>query len=758
MPRRLALFSLALLISAAVFAAHPVSPPEFGPADGSQWPRLAVSNGESFLVAWSGDHPAAVLLDALGAIEHRIPLPVIAAASDGTDYLVATHQDLELHVRIIHPDGSVTAGSLVAEQVADLAAVAFNGEHYLLVWVNAREQVLRGVLLRRDGVPVSEPFVIRQLRIPQSLSVASNGRDFLIAGDSGEKCVENSCDWLLYTIPVSSAGVAGERIVIPTGSPRIRQDGLVFNGAHYYLVWQDSAVGLTVVNSTILNDAGFPLRPAIGLASEEQQIAVAGAQSGAAVFEFRHLNQGVLARAVSVDGIPGFPAVAAETAPIDSSPAIVAAASDSSFLIAWNDQRLGALADVFAKPVPRDLAGAMDALPDGTLISTTARNQSSPSTDGVVVVWEERDPGSGIPWIAAAALRADGTMGPPLAVAEAGQGNHQVTPQVVAFRESHLVVWNEPFSGIFAAEVRLEADRLVAGPPRPVTRGTARNLAVVASPSGTLITWTTPVPDFRSSLEILHGAVISNETGELTASREIDRAVTGGASGVWTGDHFLLAYPRAGMETYICGASRSCSKPDIWTATIDVEGRPITTAPAIVSPLFDEEPALAWNGSVAMLLFTRYEREVRDGGGFLFVYIDRDLYSAVLTDTGQLVRSAEALAAHPADDSNPEVIWNGRAFLFLFEHRLRFLREDIFPTLRSSDIWSGAFDGAGRLISPPQFIFDTVTEDAQPDFGRADGRLVITWSHVDPSAGGVSRVFVESFPAQGRSRPAHPPK
>jgi hypothetical protein len=147
---------------------------------------------------------------------------------------------------------------------------------------------------------------------------------------------------------------------------------------------------------------------------------------------------------------------------------------------------------------------------------------------------------------------------------------------------------------------------------------------------------------------------------------------------------------------------------------------------------------------------------VRDGGDFPFVYIDRDLYSAVLRDSGQVVRSPEALAAHPADDSNAEVIWNGRAFLFLFEQRLRFLREDVFPTLRSSDLWSGAFDGAGRLISPPQFIFDTVTEDAQPDFGRGDGRLVIAWSHVEPSAGGVSRVFIESFPAWSRSRRVHP--
>jgi hypothetical protein len=529
MPRLLFLLSLSLLISAAV-AAHPVSPPEFGPADGSQWPRLAMSNGESFLVAWSGDHPAAVLLDVRGQVEHRVPLPVIAAASDGTDYLAAMNEDLALQTRIIRADGTVTSGALVSEQVADFAAVAFNGEHYLLVWVNAREQVLRGVLLRRDGSPASEPFVIRQLRIPQSLSVASNGRDFLIAGDSGEKCVENSCDWLLYTIPVSSAGVVGERIVIPTGSPRIRQDGLVFNGAHYYLVWRDSAVGLTVINSTVLDARGFPLRPAVGLASEDQQIAVAATTSSAAIFAFRHRNQGIHARAVSVNGIPGFPAVAAETAPIDSSPAIVAAASDSSFLVAWNDQRLGAMADVFAKPISLDLAdGAMDAFPDGTLISTTTRNQSSPSTDGVVVVWEERDPSSWIPWIAAAAVRADGTTGPAIAVAEAEPGNHQVTPQVVSFRERHLVVWIEPFSGIFAAEVRLEADRLVAGPPQRITGGTVRNLAVVASPSTTLITWTTPAPDFRSSLETLHGAVHEQEPRHMSAGRrEAVRSRTSG--------------------------------------------------------------------------------------------------------------------------------------------------------------------------------------------------------------------------------------
>ncbi|HEX2059895.1 MAG TPA: hypothetical protein VHK90_04080 [Thermoanaerobaculia bacterium] len=117
------------------------------------------------------------------------PYTSVAVASNGTDYLVAWHEEAGIRVTHVRADGSVAATSLVTRVDKDAATsgnvqLFSNGTDYLLLWAEARHLENRSPVhvarIHADGrVAKGLPSMIGSFF--GGLRGTSNGRDYLLA-------------------------------------------------------------------------------------------------------------------------------------------------------------------------------------------------------------------------------------------------------------------------------------------------------------------------------------------------------------------------------------------------------------------------------------------------------------------------------------------------------------------------------------------------------------------------------------------------
>jgi hypothetical protein len=247
--------------------------PAFGSATG--YPLLA-SNGNGFLAAWSGDNSTFVLpLSPSGEPLREKAVPIHEPtrqqrilqdmASDGDHYVVANSTDVAIVTTAADNSGRVIATTTVAKSApyAAVARLAWNGEKYLLAYTpDIATGAIMGVFLNHDGVPVGDPFTIVAKRNSPSFSLASNGKDFLIALTSYDVCQENACRIGLFTEAIFANGTAGPLLTLgPVVQPTITPHGLAFTGARYVFAWSDSLGDFRSVNEVTLDQTGAPERP-----------------------------------------------------------------------------------------------------------------------------------------------------------------------------------------------------------------------------------------------------------------------------------------------------------------------------------------------------------------------------------------------------------------------------------------------------------------------------------------------------------------
>lgn len=141
------------------------------------------SNGRTALVAWPRGE--AVLLDRDGEVVTRLalgPADAVAAATNGTDYLVATLTRIgtskELAVQRV--SGTGTAGERhVIGSVDDIAAVAVasNGSDYIIASTGTS---LRTQIIAADGIPAGPPELVAIDRGTTAMDAAWDGGEYIV--------------------------------------------------------------------------------------------------------------------------------------------------------------------------------------------------------------------------------------------------------------------------------------------------------------------------------------------------------------------------------------------------------------------------------------------------------------------------------------------------------------------------------------------------------------------------------------------------
>jgi hypothetical protein len=249
------------------------------------WPNVAF-DGTNYLVVWwdqrSGNDDiygarvsvGGVVLDTAGIAISTAPSDqrAPAVAFDGSNYLVLWEDNrsgwniygarVTVGGVVLDPGGIAISSALAGQW---LAAVAFDGTNYLVVWdelhgccwwgIYGARVTKGGVVLDPGGIAIATPD-----NITDEPAVAFDGTNYLVVWAD----YRSSDSWDIYGARVTMGGVVldPEGIAISTVSGNSQDTPAVaFDGTNYFVVWQDSRSGDYDIYGARVSKSGTVLDP-----------------------------------------------------------------------------------------------------------------------------------------------------------------------------------------------------------------------------------------------------------------------------------------------------------------------------------------------------------------------------------------------------------------------------------------------------------------------------------------------------------------
>ncbi len=160
--------------------------------------------------------------------------------------------------------------------------IVWTGEHYLVAWMDRRDQGTRiyaarvdadGVLLDPAGFPISPNGDFSQL--PKLASDGAGGALAVYEGPCGDQCTG------VVAVPISSSGHVSPSVVLAASTGR--EPAIAFNGSEYFVAYTDFRSGASDVYGRYLDSSGVASggEVTISAASGSQQTpTVAAGDSG----------------------------------------------------------------------------------------------------------------------------------------------------------------------------------------------------------------------------------------------------------------------------------------------------------------------------------------------------------------------------------------------------------------------------------------------------------------------------------------------
>ena len=171
-----------------------------------------------------------------------------AVASDGTDFLVAWHDDrggsLDIRGARISAEGVVLDTAGIAISIAAgyqmFPAIAFDGTNYFVVWGDGRSGSwdIYGARVSPSGVVLDTAGIAISAAPGNQMNpgVAFDGMNYLVVWEDGRSDFPD-----VYAARVSAGGIvldAAGIAVSPASGPKM-SPAIAFDGTNYVLVWQD---------------------------------------------------------------------------------------------------------------------------------------------------------------------------------------------------------------------------------------------------------------------------------------------------------------------------------------------------------------------------------------------------------------------------------------------------------------------------------------------------------------------------------------
>ncbi|MEO0067797.1 MAG: hypothetical protein ABIK23_01530 [candidate division WOR-3 bacterium] len=237
-------------------------------AANTQGEPASAFDGSNYLVVWTDDRngsydifgirvtPAGTVIDSatipISTAENNQNNP--AVAFDGTNYLVVwgdrRNGNADIYGTRVTPEGVVvdTAGMPISEALNNQVypAVAFDGTNYLVVWADDRNGDYdiygarvspQGTVLDTDGIAIST--IVREQSYP---AITFDGTNYLVVW-ADKRGVSGYAD--IYGARVHPTGTVLDPVGIPISTAPYEQSypAVAFDGANFFVVWQDQRVG-----------------------------------------------------------------------------------------------------------------------------------------------------------------------------------------------------------------------------------------------------------------------------------------------------------------------------------------------------------------------------------------------------------------------------------------------------------------------------------------------------------------------------------
>lgn len=683
-----------------------------------------------------------------------------AIAFDGSNYLVVwedvwppTVRSIEIHAARVSPSGAVIDHLPIPVSTAPRTkhhpSVAFDGANYLVVWLDYRNggsPDIYGARVSPSG-NVLDPDGIAISTAPGSQVDPS-----VVFGDSSYLVVWY--DWRngpsdIYGSRVTPSGVVLDTagIMISADSGCQKQPAVSFDGADYFVVWDDERLGTTDIygarvtqGGTVIDTSGIAIctavsgqyNPAVSFNDTDYLVAWWDVRNGDSdVYGARVTTGGVVldTSGIAISTVPG----------AQGSPRIASAGSD--FLVVWRDSRNWTydLGDIYGARVTSegnvyppegipicytsgpqtlpavandganslvvwqdrrsggddicgsrvDSAGAvLD--PNGILISTDINCQysTSASFDGTnyLVVWEDNR-GDPFTDICGALVSPTGTvLGDPLGVAIAPL--HQAHPDIASDGMNYLVVWEDNRNGFYDIfGTRITPSGTVLDPWGIVVSDALYDQvrpSVAFNGTDYLVVW----EDCRAShREKIYGARVS-PNGAVLDPEGIPIATDDGY-------HVRPAVGSGGDTCLVVwGDSRG---PRIWGSRVTASGIVVDTLGAPISPGISSEgkPAIAFDGVNYFVVWSDFRN------------VFPDIYGTRVTPSLEILDPlGVAIVLAPVDQELPSIAFDGSNYVVAWQDE-RDLEGDIYVTRVSPE---------GVVLDPNgTAVLDTLHRQQTPD-------------------------------------------
>ncbi len=572
---------------------------------GDQVEPAVASNGRDWLVTWNDPRHVSnsdiygTRVTAAGEVLDPSGLRLSSApdfdlhpsvASDGTDYLVVWNKSppsagngTVVGVRVsaagqVLEDSRLTLPARVGSQHGPSAA--FNGTHYLVVWMDSRNSVSPDIYGSRV---TAAGAVVDTAGLP--LSTAANGEvDPVVTSSGGEWFVvweDVANEWNLYGTRVSGTGEVRDtaRIEVSTAPGMQYAPAVATNGTSYLVVWADKRPG-----------------------QEHQDI------YGRLVTREGQLHQEACLSLASLGTVSAH----------QDSPAV--ASNGKEWLVVWADSRNGNQ-DIYGARVTGS-GEVLDAA--GLAIGAGQGEQTTPAvaSNGKewLVVWSEaRGDTLGI-----SGARVTGTGRVLEALALTSGAEARLRPAVASNGQDWLVVWtdgrNEAAGDIYGARVS-GAGLVLDGAGLALARAERVQdfASVAASGSDYLVVW----EDARGGGQDVYGTRVTAAGEVLDASGRVLSAAAHAESApavASNGRGWLVVWADASGDGDIRGA-RVSSTGEV----LDATGLALSAATGLQSA-----PRVASNGVGYLVVW----RDARRGGA------EVDVYGTQVASTGMVLDAA----------------------------------------------------------------------------------------------------------------------
>jgi len=618
----------------------------------AQYEPTATSNGTTFLVAWTDmqfgttsitakrlnedgdilDTGTGIIVFAGGGTQGHP-----AAASDGRNYFVTWEDDRQsaydvLGTRInaagtvLDEDGFRLTNQSAIQRYGD---VEFDGENYLIVWMDARNYPttkfdIYGTRVTTGGAILdTNGFLVSAAAADEKYPRAAAGpNDTLVVWEDNRNGTSD-----IYGARVLTDGTTPDSDGLPlvVNSSAALRPVAVHDGLNYLVVWNDDRTGNHDIYGCRVDADGTPLDGEGFVIDDNTQtqdlaaVAFAGDHALVVWEDYSNAtstNWDIRARLVDAEAnvTPTLALAVSTQLPANTEDQAAVAFDGANYLVVWRDQRYSGDADIYGSRV--STAGEiLDPFSLEICAETGAQSAPAVAFGGsyYLVVWA--DDRNGDSDIYAARVQTDGSSLDAAGFAVSGAVNDQTNPAVTFTGSNYLVVWQDRRSGednIYGAQVT-QAGSVMQSNGIPISQATGSQSAPAAAAySGQyLAAW----QDERNGVADIYAARLASSGGVQDPAGLAVCTATGAQTlpaATGTSSGYLIAWQdeRNGEGDIYAGRLNSAG------AVLDADGFAVCAAAGA-----QQEPAVTYDGENSVLSWLDY----RNGQADLYgTYIDSE--------------------------------------------------------------------------------------------------------------------------------------